>query len=345
MNYQLYLIAGLIHLTFLIHAQSGFSLKDDPYNKKVEILYDEKLLTAYCYFDSTEKPILFPIKTVSGITVTRGYPIVPHIGERTDHPHQVGLWMNYESVNDLDFWNNSFAISAEKKSQYGSIEHQKILETEVKKDNASLVVLSHWINSAGTVMLEETTRFVFIKKENDFIIDRIAKLEAKEDALFKDVKDGLLGMRVARELEMPSTQEDKFVDAQGNVTAVSKMDNTNVSGMYFNKEKLEGDKVWGKRSRWVCLRGEKEGEKVSIAIIDHPKNIGFPTYWHARGYGLFAANPLGQKIFSEGKQELNFLLKKGRSTTFRYRVIIHSTTPLTPAMINRQAAMFASLPY
>ncbi|HEY5824812.1 MAG TPA: PmoA family protein [Cyclobacteriaceae bacterium] len=344
MRYPLCLI-GLIGFAFSIQAQTGFSLKDDPYNKKVEVLYDERLLTAYCYFDSTEKPVLFPIKTVSGTTVTRGYPIAPHLGERTDHPHQIGLWMNYESVNDLDFWNNSFAISADKKSHYGSIRHQKILKSETKEDNASLVVLSHWVNSEGKVLLEETTRFVFIKKENDFIIDRIALLEAKEDVLFKDVKDGLLGIRVARELEMPSAQEDKFVDAQGNVTAVSKMDNTNVSGMYFNKEKLEGDKVWGKRSRWTCLQGEKDGEKISIAIIDHPKNVGYPTYWHARGYGLFAANPLGQKIFSEGEKEMNFSLKKGRSTSFRYRVIIHSTTPLTPAMLNKQAAAFASLSY
>jgi len=344
MRYQLCLI-GLINLTFSIQAQTGFSLKDDPYHKKVEVLYDEKLLTAYCYFDSTEKPILFPVKTVSGVTVTRGYPIAPHLGERTDHPHQVGLWMNYENVNDLDFWNNSFAVSAEKKSHYGSIRHQKILKSEIRKDNASLIVLSNWVNSEGKVLLEEITRFVFIKKENDFIVDRIALLEAKEDILFKDVKDGLLGIRVARELEMPSVQEDKFVDAQGNVTPVPKTDNTNVSGMYFNKERLEGDKVWGERSRWVCLQGEKDGEKISIAIIDHPKNVGFPTYWHARGYGLFAANPLGQKIFSEGKKELNFSLEKGRSTSFRYRVIIHSSTPLTPAMLNKQASAFASLAY
>src|SRR4051812_20345261 len=100
MKYQLCLIIGMINLTGSIQAQNGFSLRDDPYKKKVDVLYDDQLLTAYCYFDSTEKPILFPVKTVSGITVTRGYPIVPHLGERTDHPHQVGLWMNYENVND-----------------------------------------------------------------------------------------------------------------------------------------------------------------------------------------------------------------------------------------------------
>ena len=113
-------------------AQKGFSLVDLPASKKVEVRYDGKLFTAYCYFDSTEKPVLFPIKTTSGVTVTRGYPVAPRPGERTDHPHHLGLWLNYESVNGLDFWNNSDAISAEKKPRYGSIRHVKVVSKESK---------------------------------------------------------------------------------------------------------------------------------------------------------------------------------------------------------------------
>ena len=82
--------------------------------------------------------------------------------------------------------------------------------------------------------------------------------------------------------------------------------------------------VWGKRAPWVALRGEINSEKVTLALFDHPENVGYPTYWHARGYGLFAANPLGQKIFSEGAEELNFSLKAGESVTFRHRLLIRS---------------------
>ena len=63
-------------------------------------------------------------------------------------------------------------------------------------------------------------------------------------------------------------------------------------------------------------------DSVSIAIIDHPENPNYPTFWHARGYGLFAANPLGEKIFTNGKSEKNLRLKKGESVTFRYRIVI-----------------------
>ena len=328
-----------------VHAQKGFTLNDLPTQKKVEVRYDGKLLTAYCYFDSTEKPVLWPIKTLSGVTITRGYPITPKAGERSDHPHHLGLWMNYESVNGLDFWNNSTAIAADKKPKYGSIRHQKILNSESKKEKATLETVSNWVNMEGQVLLEEKTTFVFSKNGNDFIIDRMATLEAKAaEVIFKDVKDGMLGIRLARQLEQPSTQADKFVDASGNITPVAKMDNEGVSGQYQNQEGLTGDAVWGKRSQWACLQGKKEGETITIEIIDHPKNVGYPTYWHARGYGLFAANPLGQKVFSEGKEELNLTLKQGEKTTFQYRIIVHSGSALTAAELNQRAADFVKMP-
>ena len=59
---------------------------------------------------------------------------------------------------------------------------------------------------------------------------------------------------------------------------------------------------------------------VSIGIFDHPKNSTFPTYWHNRGYGLFAANPFGAKEFTKGKTTLNFTIQPGKSETFRFRM-------------------------
>jgi len=330
MTMRILLVLFVLAAVHTGYAQSGFTLTEVKKKKKVEVRYDGKLLTAYCYFDSTEKPVLFPIKTVSGITVTRGYPIAPRAGERTDHPHHVGLWFNYESVNGLDFWNNSTAIPAAKKSQYGSIRHQKVLDTKVENGNAVLRTLSHWVDPTGKVLLEETTEFTFRKKDNNFIIDRSATLKAMvPEVVFKDVKDGMLGLRVARALEMPSGQEDKFVDNKGNVTTVAAASTAGVTGMYVNRDAVRGDDTWAKRSDWTILNGEKDGEKISIAIIDHTKNPGYPTYWHARGYGLFAANPLGQKVFSNGKEEMNFKLAKDNTATFVYRVVIHSGSELS----------------
>jgi hypothetical protein len=113
--------------------------------------------------------------------------------------------------------------------------------------------------------------------------------------------------------------------------------------MYYGSTGLTGDSVWSSKGPWVILTGKKDGEDITIGIIDHPSNVGYPAYWHARGYGLFAVNPLGRKIFSNGKEELNFTLQPGQSTTFRYRVIIHTGAPLTAADMNKLAADFATV--
>jgi hypothetical protein len=335
----LLLIFG-IGYTLNAFSQNGFSFVEKADARKLELLYDGKLITSYCYFDSTEKPVLFPIKTFSGITITRGYPIAPREGERTDHPHHVGLWFNYESVNGLDFWNNSSAISSDRKHLYGSIRHQKILSRSSKKDLANLKTTSQWVNHTGKVLLDEVSEFVFSKSGDALIIDRLATLTAKEEVLFKDVKDGMIAIRVARELEMPSQQQDKFVDAHGNITDVPKAD-INITGLYVSKEGVKGDSVWGKRSAWTYLTGEKHGKSITIAMIDHPKNIGYPTYWHARGYGLYAANPLGQKVFSKGKEELNFNLKKDESVTFRYRIVIKEGVTPSNEELNKLTTEFS----
>ena len=66
--------------------------------------------------------------------MTQGIPGHPRIsyeaqaGEPTDHPHHLGLWFNYENVNGLDFWNNSYAIPADKKHLYGWIKTDRIVE-------------------------------------------------------------------------------------------------------------------------------------------------------------------------------------------------------------------------
>jgi hypothetical protein len=81
--------------------------------------------------------------------------------------------------------------------------------------------------------------------------------------------------------------------------------------------------VWGTRGKWTMLTGDVNGAPVTLAILDHPKNLGFPTYWHARGYGLFAANPLGQKAMTEGKLEpTTFKLAPKSAITFRHEVLI-----------------------
>ena len=133
----------------------GFQLVQKQNKSGVDVLYNGKLLTAYCFSDSIMKPFLYPVNTLNGVTITRGYPIAPREGDRTDHPHHVGIWMNYESVNGLDFWNNSTAIPADRKNRYGTIRHDKLERQTSNKDKASLTVTANWIRPDGKIILNE----------------------------------------------------------------------------------------------------------------------------------------------------------------------------------------------
>lgn len=336
---RLALVAAAFMLFNRLVAQ-GFGLEEHPEQQRIDVLFNGHLLTSYCYPDSIRKPFLFPVNTTDGITVTRGYPVAPRAGERTDHPHHTGVWFNYESVNGLDFWNNSTAIPVDKRNLYGTIVHRKVIRKSAAGKKASLTIAASWITPNQQTLLEEETTFRFTVEDSSFFIDRETRLRADTVVVFADAKDGLLGIRVARELEQPSKEAGTFIDNKGNVTKVDSMNNDQVSGMYHSSEGLTGDSVWGTRGKWVTLTGSMHHRDITIGIIDHPSNPGYPAYWHARGYGLFAVNPLGQKIFSKGLQQLNLTLLKGQEVVFRYRIVIHSGSALTAAQMDRYRRNF-----
>jgi hypothetical protein len=113
--------------------------------------------------------------------------------------------------------------------------------------------------------------------------------------------------------------------------------------MYINSDGVKGEDVWSTKGKWCILTGQKQGKDITIGMVDHPSNVGYPTYWHARGYGLFALNPLGREVFSKGAEKLNFTLQPQQSTTMRYRIIVHSGSTLTKEQMDKQAANFAKL--
>jgi len=294
-------------------------------DRRVDVTVDGKPFTSYVWPTTLKKPTLYPLRAASSVVVTRGWPLDPRPGERVDHPHQVGLWFDHGDVNGLDFWNNSDAIPAARADKMGTILHRAVRGAKSGRGEGTLDVTAEWVNSQGKPLLREDTRFVFRAADGLRAIDRITTLTALDAPVtFTDNKEGLIGLRVARALEQPANTPEVFTDAAGHATTVPMLNNDGVTGHYRSSEGLEGDSVWGTRGRWTMLTGEVNGAPVTLAILDHPKNVGFPTYWHARGYGLFAANPLGTKVFSNGKEELNLRLAPGQATTFRYRVLILS---------------------
>jgi hypothetical protein len=309
-------------------------------DKSIDVLIGGKLFTSFLYPDTLEKPVLYPLHAANGTIVTRSFPLDAKVGDPTDHPHHIGLWFNFENLNGLDFWNNSYAIPAAKKSQYGWVRTDKVLEA--KSGNVGVLAYhANWTNQAKQVILEETTHFEFSGNANQRIIDRTTTLKADMDAVFNDAKDGLLGLRLAHELQIPTKTDQKFTDDKGNVTVVKGGTDNIPNGNYLTSAGKTGDDAWSTRGVWCKVFGKMGTDSVSISIIDHPQNPNYPTFWHARGYGLFAANPLGEKIFTNGKSAKNLTLKKGESVTFKYRIVIdNGGTTISPAQLNEMAEIF-----
>ncbi len=300
------------------------SITIDETSRRVDVTIDGKPFTYYIWPITLKKPVLYPLRTDKGTVVTRGYPLEQRPGERIDHPHHAGLWFNYEDVNGIDFWNNSDAIKPDQAPKMGTIFHRSIVSTK-SGEHGELDVETEWVTFDKKVLLNEHTHFVFRGAPGFRSVDHITTLTALDSKVnFPDAKDGMLGLRVVRALEIPSEKPDVYTDASGRPTVVAKLDNTGVNGTYLTSEGKKGDAAWGTRGRWCNLSGMVGTEPVTITILDHPANPGFPTYWHARGYGLFAVNPLGQNVFSEGKQALNFSLAPHATVTFRYRILITS---------------------
>jgi hypothetical protein len=310
--------------------EKGIRIVPNEAERRIDVLVDGQLFTSYIYPKTLTKPVLYPLKTSTGTLVTRSYP--PRTGERVDHPHHVGMWFNYGDVNNVDFWNNSVDLPIEKQKEMGSIVHRRIVRSKDGKEKAEFDVEADWIMPDGKPILREFTRYIFQASASLRSVDRITTLTALDkQVVFKDNKEGVLGIRLARFLEHPSKTPEVFADASGRPTKVPVLDNEGVTGVYHSSEGKIGEDVWGTRGKWVMLTGQTGTEKVTLAILDHKKNPNHPTYWHARGYGLFAANPLGQKIFAEAKKEqnvkpFNFKLGPKTSVTFKHRVLIFSGT-------------------
>jgi len=293
------LLIVIAALAFTTSCTSTTGVKFIQKENQIDVMVNGKYITSYLYKPELTKPILWPVQTPSGIAVTRNYPFKEVEGESHDHPHHTGVFFTYDKVNKDGFWNNTKTPP--------QIKHVKILEMTEGKDQGTLSVLLHWVGVSGKTLLEENRTMVFKPAKDEVDIDFTMTLTAKDTAVvFGDTKEGMFGIRVAH-----------WLKEKGG------------TGRYLNSRGAETAKnVWGRRAEWVRLQGEKDGKTVGIAVFNHPTSTNFPTYWHARNYGLFAANPLGQSVFQKtvGEEEvkpLNLTLQQGESALFKFLMVFY----------------------
>ena len=284
----------LLLLSVVAGCNSGSKIEFVKGEDKVDVMVDGKLFTSYIYKSELVKPILWPLYSPNGIEMTRGFPYKKVEGEAHDHPHHTGIFFTYDMNSRDKFWNSP--------APPPQLKHVEITEM----NNATLSTVIHWTSTTGKTLLQEDRTMVFSSIPNGVAIDMTMNMAAKDTiAVFEPTKEGMLAIRVAHWLK-----EKGF------------------TGEYLSSnDERTAKNVWGKRAEWMTLQGNKDGAKVGIAILNHPVSTNYPTYWHARDYGLFSANPLGQVKFQEAHkepvEEYELKLNPGESALFKFKVLIY----------------------
>jgi Methane oxygenase PmoA len=268
----------------------------------IVVTIDGKPFTTWQYGAAVAKPFLAPVRSASGKIVTRGFPMEELPGESRDHLHHTGLWFSYDDVNGVKFWENHPSYT---KPHMGRIV-VRASECQEGDRNGTLTATNEWRGPDGKVLLVETRKMVFYSDPKLRAIDFEITLTVSQDLTFGDTKEGAFAIRLAE----PFTERKggRMVDADGRATMAQ---------------------VWGKRSNWVDYTAELDGERLGVAMFDHPSNPRHPTYWHARDYGLFALNPFGRNAFDPNADESQWKLPNGRKLTFRWSVVVHPGDAVT----------------
>ncbi len=259
---------------------------------KVTVKIEGELFTEYLAapdLDPALGPILWPILGPAGKPMTRAYPMAEGPAERKDHPHHRSLWFNHGDVNGHSFWHKQ------------TIQHRKFVRVQ-GGEKAEIVTQNDWLAPDGTKVCEDERRLAFSVDGDNRLIDFEITIKATDGPVeFGDTKEGSFGVRVAGTMKVDAKPGGRIVNSDGR----------------------EDKAAWGKRAAWVDYQGPVEGETAGIAILNHPSSFRYPTYWHVRTYGLFAANPFGIKDFKGPEGDGSHTILKGESITLRYRVVLH----------------------
>jgi hypothetical protein len=310
----------------LLAAAAHAGVDIQPREDRVRIAIDGQLFTEYRHADAPHV-YYWPVIGPGGAKMTRAWPMEEVPGEERDHPHHRSLWFAHGQVNGVDFW--AEAGKGTPKHPIGKIVHDQVLEAKSGAEAGVLTTAQKWVAPDGRVPLtSRQTLRVYARPASERLFDFEVTLQAGEtDVVLGDTKEGTAAIRIAESMRLKGPKS------------------TPGAGKILNSEGAADSQVWGKRAKWVDMSGPIDAKIYGIAMMDHPKNPRHPTRWHARDYGLFAANPFCENEMDKNlpKGSGDFTLKAGQAVTFRYRFYIHEGDALAAKVAERYAE-YAKLP-
>ncbi|HEY2881475.1 MAG TPA: PmoA family protein [Pirellulales bacterium] len=291
-----------------------FTIEKTDHGAIVKI--DGKLFTEYLDKSGT-KPAMWPIIGPTGKPMTRPWPMDKSIVDAAkkeditagsgakamgkpltnDHPHHRSLFFGHQSVNGTNEW-------LEVGNNVG-MQKQTSFKDSCDGKTATIMTTNDWLDKDGKKLLDDERKITCRTDGDNRIIDYDVVLHASAgDVTLGDEKDALFALRVPDSMRVEAGKGGTFINSVGQVNEAQ---------------------AWGKAADWIDYHGPVDGETLGIAILNHPDSYGYPTHWHTRDYGLFAANPFGLKAFANNAPGVDgtHIIKAGDSLKFRYRVIFH----------------------
>jgi hypothetical protein len=197
-------------------------------------------------------------------------------------------------------------------------------------DTGTIRTRNRWLSPDGKHIADDETTIRFRDAgDGNRFLDYEVTIKARPDTplVMGDSKEGTMAIRVAQWLTLPHKYKNQPVAGTGHL-----LTSTGVT---------DGE-VWGKRADWADYYGPRNGKIYGIAIFDHPQNLRHPTWWMARDYGLFGANPFGQHYFEPEQKHPagkgDYTIPAGGSLTLRYRFYFHTGDPATAQVADHYAA-------
>jgi len=314
LSVKLYPALTLLSLGFAVALPAAEpQVKLTPLADRVRVEIGGKHFTDYIHGDGASRSYCYPILAADGTPLTRDFPMKETPGEDTDHPWQRSFYFAHSMVNNVDFWNEGTGDAGRSPKDKG----RTVVDGKVDLTNGATGIIrtkNRLLAPDGRLIATDERKVSFHANGDGRFIDFEVTLHALPDQplLFGDNKDGTMAVRVAQWMTMPHKMKGVATGGNGRIVTAN------------------GDRdaaAWGKRAPWCDYHAERNGTTYGIAIFDHPQNLRHPTWWMARDYGLFAANPFGwhdfEKEFAKDPHKGDHLVPAGGSLTLRYRFYFH----------------------
>lgn len=235
---------------------------------RLDIRIDGRPYAAYVFDDARiTRPYFQDLHAPGGLRLTRRNP--PVEGEDlTDHPtFHPGLWMAFGDLDGADSWRN-----AEPVRHAGFVEEPRPIP-----GGATFAVRNRYLKG-GRPIAEELARFTIRPSADATLLIWDSTFRPLDAPLaFGDQEE--MGLAVRMHTPLAVVRGGRIADGEG---------------------RRNEPEVWGKSAAWCAYSGTLDGERIGVVLMPDPGNFR-PCWYHARDYGLLAANPFGRHALTGGE--------------------------------------------